>query len=307
MAEHGDTAVLVARDAAFDAAIADRFAAVVAHLSSIRSGLEVRHVGATAVSGLATKGDLDVAVRVDADEFSAVVAAFDAAGLARNPGAYATATGCSFDLDDRRDRVGVGVHVVVRGSDDDEQWHFTRLLQKDRGLLARLDALKRAHDGGAMPVYRAAKSAFFEGLKADPRFGAARALPDFPVLVPLVVQWGDMDAFQHVNNVVYLRWFESARMALLASIGFTSGTDVGPILHSQGCRYRLPLYAPDDVVSAARIVTVGDDRFDVELALWSHGARAIAATGTATMVAFDYARKQKARLPSAVRSAIASL
>jgi acyl-CoA thioester hydrolase len=306
MADHGDTAALIVRDAAFDAAVAARFDAVVARLASIMPGLEVRHVGATAVPGLATKGDLDVAVRVDAAAFDAVVAAFDAAGLARNPGAHASATGRSFDLDDGAG-VEVGVHVVVRGSDSDDQWHFTRLLRLDPRLVARLDHLKRQHDGSDMAVYRAAKSAFFEGLTGEPRFGAARALPDFPILVPLVVQWGDMDAFQHVNNVVYLRWFESARMALLSAIDFTSGTGVGPILHSQGCRYRRPLFAPDDVVAAARVVDVGPDRFDVELALWSRAAGAVAATGTATMVSFDYARQQKAPLPATVRAAIARL
>jgi acyl-CoA thioester hydrolase len=307
MAEHGDTVALVVRDAALDAAVADRVAAVVARLQALTPGLEVRHVGATAVPGLATKGDLDVAVRVDAADFSAIVAALDAAGLSRTPGAYASSTGCSFDLDDGRDGVGVGVHVVVRGSDDDDQWHFTRLLRLDSRLVRRLDALKRQHDCGDMAVYRAAKSAFFEGLKAEPRFGAARALPDFPILVPLVVQWGDMDAFQHVNNVVYLRWFESARMALLTAIDFTSGAGTGPILHSQACRYRRPLYGPDDIVSAARIVNVGDDRFDVELAIWSQREQAVAATGTATMVAFDYTNKQKAQLPALVRAAIARL
>ncbi len=37
------------------------------------------------------------------------------------------------------------------------------------------------------------------------------ALGKWPVTVELPVQWGDMDAFGHVNNAVYLRWFESRR------------------------------------------------------------------------------------------------
>ena len=38
-------------------------------------------------------------------------------------------------------------------------------------------------------------------------------LEGFPVHVRLPVQWGDQDAFGHVNNTVYLRWFETARIA----------------------------------------------------------------------------------------------
>ena len=35
----------------------------------------------------------------------------------------------------------------------------------------------------------------------------------WPVRRELPVQWGDMDAFAHVNNTVYLRWFETVRIA----------------------------------------------------------------------------------------------
>ena len=39
------------------------------------------------------------------------------------------------------------------------------------------------------------------------------ALGSWPVSVELPVQWGEMDDFGHVNNAVFLRWFESARIA----------------------------------------------------------------------------------------------
>ncbi len=33
------------------------------------------------------------------------------------------------------------------------------------------------------------------------------------------VQWGDQDMFGHVNNMVYFRWFESARIKFLEQLG----------------------------------------------------------------------------------------
>ena len=136
---------------------------------------------------------------------------------------------------------------------------------------------------------------------------SSSSLAIYPVHVPLTVQWGDMDAYQHVNNVVYFRWFETARMALFRSIDFTSGTGTGPILHSTSCRYRAPVYFPDDIVTAARVTDVGDDRFTVEMAVFSAREQAIAAVGTAVIVAYDYVNKTKATLPAAVRDAIAAL
>ena len=40
-------------------------------------------------------------------------------------------------------------------------------------------------------------------------------LADFPVQIAIPVQWGDQDGFGHVNGVMYLKWFESARVAYL--------------------------------------------------------------------------------------------
>ena len=33
------------------------------------------------------------------------------------------------------------------------------------------------------------------------------------------VHWGDMDAAKHVNNLIYLRWAESARIAFVKEMG----------------------------------------------------------------------------------------
>ena len=42
---------------------------------------------------------------------------------------------------------------------------------------------------------------------------AADPLAGYPVRIEVPVAWGEMDAFGHVNNVVYFRYFESARIA----------------------------------------------------------------------------------------------
>ena len=47
---------------------------------------------------------------------------------------------------------------------------------------------------------------------------ASNLLADYPVTAPVVVQWGDQDAFGHVNNTVFLRWFEVGRIAYFSEI-----------------------------------------------------------------------------------------
>ena len=71
----------------------------------------------------------------------------------------------------------------------------------------------------------------------------AKSPKEFPVQVRIPVAWGDMDAFNHVNNVVYFKWFESARIAYFEhteSMGVMRAEGIGPILASTSCRYRAP-------------------------------------------------------------------
>jgi acyl-CoA thioester hydrolase len=135
-------------------------------------------------------------------------------------------------------------------------------------------------------------------------------LKDYPVVVDVPVAWGEMDAYGHVNNIVYFRYFETARMAYfekLAAPGFLDRDPVGPILASTSCRFRAALAFPDRVSVGARIARVDEDRFVMFYAVYSHRLRKIAAEGEGTIVCFDYRENRKASLPDALRLKIAEL
>ena len=89
-------------------------------------------------------------------------------------------------------------------------------------------------------------------------------LETYPVVIETPVAWGEMDSLRHVNNTVYFRYFESARMAYFDRLGlwdYMDETGVGPILASTGCRFRVPLTYPDTVSIGARVAEVEGDRF----------------------------------------------
>ncbi|MBP1643152.1 MAG: acyl-CoA thioesterase [Acidobacteria bacterium] len=142
------------------------------------------------------------------------------------------------------------------------------------------------------------------------RGGTGKAEAMSPVRLVLPVQWGEMDAYGHVNNVVYFRWFESARMAYFARLGWPEverATGVGPILHSTRARFRAPLEWPDEVEVTTRAVEVGEDRFTMLYEIRSRALGRVAAEGEGLIVAFDYRSKRKAALPLAVRERLAAL
>ncbi len=135
-------------------------------------------------------------------------------------------------------------------------------------------------------------------------------LRPFTVRVELPVQWGEMDAYGHVNNAMFFRYYESARIAYLDACGFLTAYDehrVGAILHSTSCRFRRPLEYPDRCIVGARVTAIHDDRFEHEYLVYSTAQDAVAGTGTGIVVAFDYVRRRKTSLPAAVRRGIDDL
>jgi acyl-CoA thioester hydrolase len=144
----------------------------------------------------------------------------------------------------------------------------------------------------------------------DPDPELTALLAGFPVVIRWPVQWGDMDAFQHVNNTVFFRWFESARIAYTMRIGLKGMMEterVGPILASMSCDYCRPLVYPDTVLIGSRVTRIGRTSLVMEHALVSVDLRAIAAEGRSTIVVFDYAANKPTPVPDAIRKKIDEL
>jgi acyl-CoA thioester hydrolase len=135
-------------------------------------------------------------------------------------------------------------------------------------------------------------------------------LDSFPVVITIPVAWGEMDAFQHVNNSVYFRYFESARIAYFAQLEFMEhmqATSVGPILASTQCRFRVPLTYPDTVRVGAKIAEIAEDRFVMRYAVMSQRLQKIAAEGEGVIVSFNYRESRKVPLPDVIRERIAAI
>jgi acyl-CoA thioester hydrolase len=135
-------------------------------------------------------------------------------------------------------------------------------------------------------------------------------LAKYPVVIALPVFWGDQDAFGHVNNNAYFRWFESARIALSQRIGLFElfkAERIGPILASVSCDYRRQVTFPDTIHAAIRVTKVGRTSLGLEHAIFSQSQQAIAAEGTSTIVIFDYRANKPHPIPEEIRQAIDAL
>jgi acyl-CoA thioester hydrolase len=138
----------------------------------------------------------------------------------------------------------------------------------------------------------------------------ADLLADFPVIITLPVQWGDMDAFGHVNNTVPIRWFESARIAYLERVGLSDMMEtggIGPILAAISCNYRKQVNYPDTVQIGAAVGRIGRSSFTMRHAAHSQTNGWICVEGESTIVVFDYRAQRPTRVPEEIRQAVTKL
>lgn len=134
-------------------------------------------------------------------------------------------------------------------------------------------------------------------------------LSSFPVQVKTPVAWGEMDAYGHINNIYYLRYFESARIQYFQEIGINDlkiETGIGPILAQTTCKYLKPLVYPDQIIVGARVTSMGKSSFVMEYIVVSEKL-GVAATGEGIIVMFDYNNSVKAELPLVTKEAIDTL
>lgn len=135
-------------------------------------------------------------------------------------------------------------------------------------------------------------------------------LKKFPVVVEQQLVWGEMDAFQHLNNIYYFRFFENARIAYFAKLGIDKLIDDsgrGPILASVQCRFKIALTFPDKVFIGARVSQLEEERFVMEHAVVSEKSSAIAAIGEGMVVSYNYKEGKKCPLSDDLRKKISDL
>lgn len=129
-----------------------------------------------------------------------------------------------------------------------------------------------------------------------------------PVTTELSVLWGDMDALGHVNNAVYARWLEQARIAYFERVGLIGGGTVGPILARQAIDFVEPVTYPDRVAVSVGVSRIGTTSLTLDYVATSqakHGA--VVMKAQSVIVVFDYAAGTKTPVSTELRARIEGL
>ncbi|MCK0119807.1 acyl-CoA thioesterase [Loktanella sp. F6476L] len=119
------------------------------------------------------------------------------------------------------------------------------------------------------------------------------------------VRFGEIDALGHVNNVVYLRWYETLRVNYLKDYGVydLAGPDPKIVVKTVGLDFKAEVKADDGYINLARTVEMRNTSFTMQYATLVNGQ--ITTTGHAVVVLLN-ADNTKRALPDALRATFAA-
>ncbi len=123
----------------------------------------------------------------------------------------------------------------------------------------------------------------------------------------MAIRWGDMDAMGHVNNTVYFRYIEQARIEWFSEIDSTPVPDgEGPVIVSAHCTFMRQLKYPGAIEVRTLVGPAGRSSFEM-----THEIRMVDANGEpgvlhaqggAKVVWVNFPAEKSVPLPDAIRA-----
>lgn len=130
-------------------------------------------------------------------------------------------------------------------------------------------------------------------------------LSQYPVVFEQAVAWGDMDAFGHVNNVLYYRYIESARIHYLEGLNIEE--KLYTVVASNQCKYLSPVFYPDTLKIGVRIDEIRTSAFRMSYLIVSTAQNKVVATAEAVMVVVDSTNLSKCNIPESIKQKIKAI
>lgn len=130
-------------------------------------------------------------------------------------------------------------------------------------------------------------------------------LASFAAVERFRVPFRDLDFLRHVNNAAYVTWSETIRCNYLADVlGEAIEGERGWIMAGQRWEYHVPIGYRAEVAIGARIARIGGKSLEMAYEVWTTEPERLAASGSCTLVAYDYRRASTIRVPDAWRERI---
>ena len=112
------------------------------------------------------------------------------------------------------------------------------------------------------------------------------------------IRFSDIDVMGHVNNAIYLNYFEQARMEFFSQF-ISKGWDwhkYGLLLAKNEIEYLFPVALNDDIYIDTKCIKIGNKSFDLEYSLFK--GEKLCCKGKSVLVCYDYNDKKTINIPN---------
>lgn len=125
-------------------------------------------------------------------------------------------------------------------------------------------------------------------------------------LIP--IRWGDMDAYNHVNNTIYFRYMEQARVEYLESLGYAIAPQgTAPVIINASCTFLVPLTYPGLVEVHMFLGAPGRSSVPSHYEIRIQGETTLYASGDAKIVWTEVASGKSVPIPESLRDELSEL
>ncbi len=128
----------------------------------------------------------------------------------------------------------------------------------------------------------------------------------FKLSLELRIDWSDLDMYEHVNNVSYMRYLQSGRVNFWEASGiheFYRDSNQGTMLVSTKCDFRRILFYPGKAIIKTRLDFVGNKSFGLEHVILNEAGE-VCAEGKDVVVCFDFEKNKTFSVPDWLREKI---
>lgn len=108
-------------------------------------------------------------------------------------------------------------------------------------------------------------------------------LHNYPFVFTQTVAWGDIDAFNHLNNVKYYEYSQSARIDFMQAFDLF-GQDTHTVIVSTACDFLASVFFGDTLSIGVRVKKIGTTSLTQEYAFYSNNEQKIVAKASSVMV-----------------------
>jgi len=131
----------------------------------------------------------------------------------------------------------------------------------------------------------------------------AENIKNYKYRTPIPIRFSDMDSYGHVNNAVYLTYFEIARSNYWKDIIKWNWGENGIILGRSEINYLKPITLHDEIACYVRTTRIGNSSFDVMhvLVKLTTNGEEICTTGKTVCISYDYNANKSVSIPSTER------